>query len=431
GAYYKTSAPEQSSTEDEIEELHSPQTRGRHVLLSSHSYVSYSTPSAENFSTFGDCHVPRLVSLSFTARAQASFKEMVEASHLYEGPLFSVLGRFIRDDGSVLQCVAYQRRAIPDHQYDRPSLGSCLDNLRFDFHEHLVDGLDPSAPNWVSLQGFTTPQMSAPMKQALWSLSKVVLSNRLKEVEGGFFTCLHQTRELRTIQNGEQIPIYSVRPAAVDAVVPPHHNHELTSEPNRGCLPQILGIYREEYRLGMCNLMEDWLMVFVALLDHFFSPDKQFVLNACLNYFLSLAEIEEQAALYAGVPFCQDMTYAETKAIAQSAAKEMFRSVQRHMNLPLRIPMRAEIENARIFGDMMSRWTMGSHAMPPSIHDKHEDYFCPNIGRERRLLTETLKSAHTISGSIVPANIPGYTPPEIARQVRSHHSKSNFSLFRL
>jgi hypothetical protein len=36
----------------------------------------------------------------------------------------------------------------------------------------------------------------------------------------------------------------------------------------------------------------------VALLDHFFPPDKQFVLNTYLNYFLSLAEIEEQAALY-------------------------------------------------------------------------------------------------------------------------------------
>jgi hypothetical protein len=83
------------------------------------------------------------------------------------------------------------------------------------------------------------------MKQALWSLSKVVLSNRLKEVEGGFFTCLHQTRELRTIQNGEQIPIYSVRPAAVDAVVLPHHNHQFIFELNHGCLPQILGIYRE------------------------------------------------------------------------------------------------------------------------------------------------------------------------------------------
>jgi hypothetical protein len=41
----------------------------------------------------------------------------------------------------------------------------------------------------------------------------------------------------------------------------------------------------------------------VALLDHFFSPDKQFILNACLNYFLSLAEIEEQAALYVRLSF--------------------------------------------------------------------------------------------------------------------------------
>jgi hypothetical protein len=100
-------------------------------------------PGAEALSAFEESHVPRLVSLSFAARAQASFKEMVEASHLYAGPLFSAIGRFIQDDGSVLQCLAYQRRPVPDHQYDIPSLGSCVDDLCFDFHERLVDGLNP------------------------------------------------------------------------------------------------------------------------------------------------------------------------------------------------------------------------------------------------------------------------------------------------
>jgi hypothetical protein len=37
---------------------------------------------------------------------------------------------------------------------------------------------------------------------------------------------------------------------------------------------------------------------FVALLDHFSPANKQFVLNAYLKYFISLAEIEEQASLY-------------------------------------------------------------------------------------------------------------------------------------
>jgi hypothetical protein len=115
------------------------------------------------------------------------------------------------------------------------------------------------------------------MKQALWSLSRVVLSDQFKELEGGFFTCLNQTRELRTIQNGEQFPVYSVRPAALDAVVLPHHNHEFIFELNQGFWPQILRIYQkvgqdfnypcscrqryQEFRLGMCNLLEDWLMV--------------------------------------------------------------------------------------------------------------------------------------------------------------------------
>ncbi|KAJ7832418.1 hypothetical protein B0H14DRAFT_2803096 [Mycena olivaceomarginata] len=213
----------------------------------------YYIPGAEALSAFEDSHVPRLVSLSFAARAQASFKEMVEASHLYAGPLFSAIGRFIQDDGSVLQCLAYQRRPVPDHQYDIPSLGSCVDDLCFDFHERLVDGLNPSAPNWVSLQELTTSHMSPRMKQALWSLSRVVLSDQFKELEGGFFTCLHQTRELRTIQNGEQFPVYSVRPAALDAV--------FIFELNQGFWPQILRIYQKEFRLGMCNLLEDWLMV--------------------------------------------------------------------------------------------------------------------------------------------------------------------------
>ncbi|KAJ7878130.1 hypothetical protein B0H14DRAFT_3130050 [Mycena olivaceomarginata] len=63
-------------------------------------------PNAEGLSAFQDNSIPRYVSLSFDARAQATFKAMVERSHLYEGPLFSALGRFIRHDGSVLQSPA-------------------------------------------------------------------------------------------------------------------------------------------------------------------------------------------------------------------------------------------------------------------------------------------------------------------------------------
>jgi hypothetical protein len=135
------------------------------------------------------------------------------------------------------------------------------------------------------------------------------------------------------------------------------------------------------------------------------------------------------------------------KIVAQNAANVMFFSVQRHMNSPPRFPMRAEIENARLFGDMMCRWTMGSYAMPANVHNNHEvsndlhldrkclfqyeDYFGPNIGRERKLLTETLKLADTISGDIVQANIPGYTPPGIVRQVWSYRSEPRFQPFRI
>ncbi|KAJ7847315.1 hypothetical protein B0H13DRAFT_2362538 [Mycena leptocephala] len=122
----------------------------------------------------------------------------------------------------------------------------------------------------------------------------------------------------------------------------------------------------------MRNLMEDWLVVFVALLDHFSPANKQFVLDAYLNYFLSLAEIEEQASLYAGVPVYQNMTYTDMKVNAQTAANKMFYSVRQHVDLPPRFPTPAEIENARIFGDMMSRWSVASNSMPTSVYDDHE-----------------------------------------------------------
>ncbi|KAJ7856511.1 hypothetical protein B0H14DRAFT_715253 [Mycena olivaceomarginata] len=351
---------------------------------------------------------------------------MVERSHLYDGPLFSAIGHFIRDDRSVLQCVSYQRRAVPDHQYDIPSLGSCIDDLCFDFCDHTVDGLNPSAPNWISVQERTISQASPQMKQVLWSLS-IVLSSQ----EGGFFACLHQRRKLHTMETGTEIPVYFLAPGDRDAILLPHHYYKYLFALNRRFWPQILSIYREEYRLEMCNLLEDWLMVFVALLDHFSPANKQFVLNAYLKYFISLAEIEEQASLYAGVASYQNVTYTEMKIVAQNAANVMFFSVQRHMNSPPRFPMRAEIENARLFGDMMCRWTMGSYAMPANVHNNHEDYFGPNIGRERKLLTETLKLADTISGDIVQANIPGYTPPGIVRQVWSYRSEPRFQPFRL
>jgi hypothetical protein len=84
----------------------------------------------EALSLFRDGEIPRLFPLSSVVRAQATFKEMVENSHLYQGPLFSALGRFIQD-GCVLQCVAYQRKPVPDYQHHVPSLGNCLDDQIF------------------------------------------------------------------------------------------------------------------------------------------------------------------------------------------------------------------------------------------------------------------------------------------------------------
>ncbi|KAJ7693778.1 hypothetical protein B0H14DRAFT_825480 [Mycena olivaceomarginata] len=356
---------------------------------------------------------------------------MVENSHLYQGPLFSALGRFIQD-GCVLQCVAYQRKPVPDYQHRVPSLGNCLDDLSFHFHEQPVDGLNPSAPNWVSVQDLTTSSMAPKLKQAVWCMSKIVLSNQRAELEGGFFTCLQQKRDLCSLQNGEQLPVYSVRPTAPDAVVLPHHNIQFILGLNRDSFLKIVGIYREEFRLRMCNLMEDWLVVFVALLDHFSQPSKQCVLNAYWEYFIALAEIEEQAALYAGVLSYEDMLYTQMKRSGQKAANEMFRSLQQHMDFPLRFPMRIETENTRIFGDMMSRWAIGAYAMPAHTYHRYQDYFYPSIARERKRLTQTLKSVETITGRIVPANIPGYTAPDIVRQVWSYHSEPHsrpFSLF--
>jgi hypothetical protein len=87
--------------------------------------------------------------------------------------------------------------------------------------------------------------MAPKLKQAVWCMSKIVLSNQRAELEGGFFTCLQQKRDLCSLQNGEQLPVYSVRPTAPDAVVLPHHNIQFILGLNRDCFFKIVGIYRE------------------------------------------------------------------------------------------------------------------------------------------------------------------------------------------
>jgi hypothetical protein len=183
--------------------------------------------------------IQRPLSMSFREVAEMMFKKTVERSHLYDrGPLFAALGRFILDDGYVLQCVAYQNTSVPENQFDMPALGNCDLDLGFHFSIQSGDALNPFAPHWIAAQECT--DMSTQMKQVLWSLSRV-LSNA---VDAGFFTCLHQIRELRTV-NGALIPVHSLIPGDSDATVLPHHKFHFLFDLNQRFWPQILKLYQE------------------------------------------------------------------------------------------------------------------------------------------------------------------------------------------
>jgi hypothetical protein len=87
----------------------------------------------------------------------------------------------------------------------------------------------------------------------------------------------------------------------------------------------------------------------------------------CPSYFIRPAK-NQTAPVQAGPPLYEDMTHTEIQVVAQKAAYEMFSSVHQNINLPLRFPMRTEMENARVFGDMMSRWTSGFYIMRLDIY---------------------------------------------------------------
>ncbi|KAJ7852906.1 hypothetical protein B0H14DRAFT_3450505 [Mycena olivaceomarginata] len=57
--------------------------------------------------------------------------------------------------------------------------------------------------------------------------------------------------------------------------------------------------------------MEDWFMVFLALLNRLSDEQRQFIVEKYLNYFLSLADIEEGAAECSGVVSYGDTTCPE------------------------------------------------------------------------------------------------------------------------
>ncbi|KAJ7868227.1 hypothetical protein B0H14DRAFT_2730130, partial [Mycena olivaceomarginata] len=249
---------------------------------------SYCHPSADAFDAFCDSDIPRSVPLSFYMTARAIFKETVERSYLYtQSPVFAALGRFIENE-TVLQCVAYHRRPVAALHYGMLSLRNCAEDLCFEFSYHSVQGVNAHTPNWISIQQRTISHMSPKMKQVLWSVSRV-LSGHAQGPEGGFFTSLHLIRELRDKGNREgQIPVYYVKPGDQDAVVLPHHHYDFVFELNQG--PEVLGMYKEEFRVEMSKLLEDWVMVFLALLEHVALENQNSIINAYFQYFLSLAD---------------------------------------------------------------------------------------------------------------------------------------------
>ncbi|KAJ7916610.1 hypothetical protein B0H13DRAFT_1871069 [Mycena leptocephala] len=224
-------------------------------------------PSSNSLGAFYDEHPNHSISLTFREVAQAIFKTMVEQRRTDNRPAFTALGRFIGNDGLVLQWFAYQQ--------------SDVSALAFDVSEDYVDGLEPLIPNWMALQQRTAHSMS-PHEA---SFVELVQSS----------PNLHQVTEICTLDTGEKIPLQLVQPGNSDAVVQPHHSHDFLFEFNRPFLSKILKQFR--------------------------AVDKY------LAYFVSLAEIEERAAECSGVVSYGATTYSEMTKATREAATGLFGSV--------------------------------------------------------------------------------------------------------
>ncbi|KAJ7883842.1 hypothetical protein B0H14DRAFT_1409806 [Mycena olivaceomarginata] len=279
-----------------------------------------------DLTVFRDSYVHRSVSLSSSEEARANFKDMVQHSHLYDAPLFSALGCFILEDNSVLQCVAYQcRPQFPAMQYIIPALGAITD-MSFDF----VDSgyaRNPSRPNWMDLQLRTrTSQMAPKMMQILWILSMLLSSSGRSES----FTAIHHIRET---SNALQIPIYSLRPGnkALSFSSTQWLESQFDLEANRPFIRQILDFRKEKLRDAMCDAVEDWLWVFLALLEYFSMEERLAVVDAYRQYFLCLADVEMNAALHAGFPAFQDSegihNQTDMRQFADTSTNDMFYSI--------------------------------------------------------------------------------------------------------
>ncbi|KAJ7801434.1 hypothetical protein B0H14DRAFT_2895703 [Mycena olivaceomarginata] len=355
------------------------------------------TPHIHRTSAFADSYIPRPVALSFREQAQSTFKQMVERSHLPDSPVD-----------------------------DTTSLGNRTNDL-YDFSNHAVQGLNPSTPQWISVQERTIsePRMSPQMKQVLFCLS-FVLSTQTSAQDAGFFLSLHRVQVINAIGN-KAVPVTVVAPGDSEAIIMPPHNYEFIFKLNKDNWADILSLYQEEFRLQMCGLMEDWLIVILALLEHCSPAQKASVLDAYSQYFLSLAQIEEQASLSAYFPSFQGMQYTAMKIFAQDAARTMFESIAREMfSTPVRFPTETELDNARALGNIMCLWTLGSNSMPSNVHDVHENYFLPALAQARQFLRAQLAPVDHI-----PLIIPRYMPIDIVRQLQVYRSHRRALPFRL
>ncbi|KAJ6621971.1 hypothetical protein B0H10DRAFT_940655 [Mycena sp. CBHHK59/15] len=364
-----------------IEEVKSPQTREDQVPRRDqvNALVQQSNSFASGaLSVFRDGYVPVPLSLSPAEQAQWRFINRAVQEHLSRAPCFGALGTYMLDDNSLLQCVAYQEKpSFPPTQYDYPVLGSRTDDLCFEFFPRDPrPNLSPLAPNWISLQSDTTPEMSLKMKQVLWNLSRVLsLSPQVEP-----FTSIHHRRkivDITTANGSMQIPVYSLRPGNEQASFA-SRQHYLESlcnlKGNRPLLGQILGFYKKELEAEHCGQVQDWLWVFLAYLQHFAEDKRTALVDAYSKYFHTLAEVEEKAALYARVLWYRDTAYATMTKDAQNAAEEMFTSIKQRVKFKFEFPTDAELRCARLFGSKMHLWFFASYSMPLDVHKHHEVY---------------------------------------------------------
>jgi hypothetical protein len=154
-----------------------------------------------------------------------------------------MMGSYILDDDSVLQCVAYQREpAFPTEQYRMPLLGS-IEDFCFDFLSDCSDTPNPFRPNWIDLQSRTAAPMSPKLMQVLWIISKVLSAS----AEGESFTPIYHARTITNLPGNRQIPIYSLELGNEGSHLSRHHYIEslLKLEANQLHMPEILTLYKK------------------------------------------------------------------------------------------------------------------------------------------------------------------------------------------